>query len=252
MTLLLKVLMTFLAGHDRDVRNERNKTKRDQEEPETGRCVIWTVSQSHFNVRNSMLRSVSPKRRHPPLESTFLKEPIPYAISARMERSQGGLVQSRRSCILMEIQHVNLYYMGLYGLIEERLCSPMQDALGKGCGCGIYDPDYTPSLPLPSPTDAPSSSTTLEATVRPKNKITSRPTHAPTSAPSSAPTSKPTISPTMLAPVLEVKNGPTKGTTVPQVLPTTFVVKRSSSSQSSKDDNAYKIGTFRVRGGNRG
>jgi hypothetical protein len=142
-----------------------------------------------------------------------------------------------------------LYYMGLYGLIEQRLCSPMQDALEKGCGCGIYDPDYTPSLPLPSP---PSSSTALEPTVRPTHKPTSRPTHAPTSAPSSTPTSKPTISPTMLAPVLEVKNEPTKGTTVPLVLPTTVVVKRSSSSHSSKDDNAYKLGTGRVRGGNRG
>jgi hypothetical protein len=51
-----------------------------------------------------------------------------------------------------------LYYMGLYGLIEDRLCNPMQNALEKGCGCGIYVPEYTTSLPLPSPTNAPSSS----------------------------------------------------------------------------------------------
>jgi hypothetical protein len=140
-----------------------------------------------------------------------------------------------------------LYYMGLYGLIEDRLCNPIQNSLEQGCGCGIYDPDYTTSLPLPSPTDVPSSSPTPEPTVHPTHKPTPRPTHGPTSAPTFQPTTlKPTTVPPTRAPVLEVTNGPTKGTSVP-------VFKRTSSSQSPKDDNAYKTGTTgRVRGGNRG
>lgn len=147
-----------------------------------------------------------------------------------------------------------LYYMGLYGLIEDRLCNPIQNSLEEGCGCGIYDPNYTStSLPLPSTTVAPSSSPTTESTVQPTPEPTSRPTHVPTRAPSLQPTSsKPTVPPTMLAQVLEVTNGPTQGTTVYSVLPTTVVVKKSNSFPSSKDDNAYKTGTGRVRGGNRG
>ena len=132
-----------------------------------------------------------------------------------------------------------LYYMGLYGLIEDRLCNPMQDALEKGCGCGIYDPEYTRSSPTPEPI------------VYPTHKPSPRPTHVPTSAPNNAPTSKPTVPPIMAA-IPEVTSGPTKGTTVPLVLPTTLVVKRSSSSQSTKDDNAYKTGAGRIRGGKRG
>jgi hypothetical protein len=196
-----------------------------------------------------------------------------------------------------------LYYMGLYGLIEDRLCSPMQDYLEEGCGCGIYDPDYTTNLPLPSPTKIPTSSPTVEPTIHPTQKPTLTPSHLPTSTPSTfQPTSpKPTAPPTMapvvasspmleptvyptphkptlkptrtptsapstfkptpskstvpptMAPVLDATNGPPKGTTVPSlVLPATIVLKRSSSSQSSKDDDAYKMGKGRVRGGKRG
>jgi hypothetical protein len=159
-----------------------------------------------------------------------------------------------------------LYYMGLHGLIEGHLCNPIQDYLAEGCGCGEYNPNPSPSTPMvssptaslptaslpmmSSPTASPASSPTPEPTVDPTLRPTSTPTRAPTSAPTFQPTSTPTFPPTM-APVLKVSDGTTMTQDTTVVLPT-VVHKRSSSSRVSKDEDSYKIGAGRIRGGNRG
>jgi hypothetical protein len=45
-----------------------------------------------------------------------------------------------------------LYHMGRRGLIEDRLCKPMQDYLEEGCGCADAPTLKAPLAPAPTPT----------------------------------------------------------------------------------------------------
>jgi hypothetical protein len=45
-----------------------------------------------------------------------------------------------------------LYYMGRRGLIEDRLCNPMQDYLEEACGCADPPIPQAPVAPAPAPT----------------------------------------------------------------------------------------------------
>jgi hypothetical protein len=44
-----------------------------------------------------------------------------------------------------------LYYMGQRGLIEDRLCNPMQDYLEEACGCADAVTAQAPVAPVPAP-----------------------------------------------------------------------------------------------------
>jgi hypothetical protein len=44
-----------------------------------------------------------------------------------------------------------LYYMGRRGLIESRLCNPMQDYLAQACGCADAPTPQAPVSPAPAP-----------------------------------------------------------------------------------------------------
>lgn len=51
-----------------------------------------------------------------------------------------------------------LYYMGRRGLIEDRLCNPMQDYLEEGCGCADPPTPKAPAAPAPAPAAVTASS----------------------------------------------------------------------------------------------
>jgi hypothetical protein len=51
-----------------------------------------------------------------------------------------------------------LYYMGRRGLIEDRLCNPVQDYLEEACGCA--DPPTAQAPPAPTPPLTPAASPT--------------------------------------------------------------------------------------------
>jgi hypothetical protein len=47
-----------------------------------------------------------------------------------------------------------LYYMGRRGLVEDRLCNPMQDYLEAACGCADLRTPQAPVAPAPTPVSA--------------------------------------------------------------------------------------------------
>lgn len=136
-----------------------------------------------------------------------------------------------------------LYYMGLYGLILDRLCNPLQDYLAQGCGCGEFNPNYeggtesptaTPvettqqqpvetGTPLPTlpPTSEPTNLPAVQPTMKPTVEPTAFPTVIPTSSPSMFPTTaRPTRVPTVRPTVQPSMQPTTKPTVKPMLSPT--------------------------------